>query len=88
MNLDDLSQSKSDGDKDDSVLSGGSIHKDEAISSLTPLDLFLQDLDKNTALIPRCQEVIDIQMGVENLSKRSSSGSRTGKSLPQNNTYQ
>ena len=69
MNLDDLSQSKSDGDKDDSVLSGGSIHKDEAISSLTPLDLFLQDLDKNTALIPRCQEVIDIQMGVENLLK-------------------
>ena len=49
MNLDDLSQSKSDGDKDDSVLSGGSIHKDESISSLTPLDLFLQDLDKNTA---------------------------------------
>ena len=69
MNLDDLSQSKSDGDKDDSVLSGGSIHKDEAISSLTPLDLFLHDLDKNIALIPRCQEVIDIQMGVENLIK-------------------
>ena len=69
MNLDDFSQSKSDGDKDDSVLSGGSIHKDEVISSLTPLDLFLQDLDKNTALIPRCQEVIDIQMGVENLLK-------------------
>ena len=69
MNLDDLSQSKSDGDRDDSVLSGGSIHKDEAISSLTPLDLFLLDLDKNTALIPRCQEVIDIQMGVENLLK-------------------
>ena len=69
MNLDDLSQSKSDGDKDVSVPSGGSIHKDEAISSLTPLDLFLLDLDKNTALIPRCQEVIDIQMGVENLLK-------------------
>lgn len=69
MNLDDLSQSKSDGDKDDSVLSGRSIHKDEAISSLTPLDLFLHDLDKNIALIPRCQEVIDIQMGVENLLK-------------------
>ena len=55
--------------EDDSVLSGGSIHKDEAISSLTPLDLFLHDLDKNIALIPRCQEVIDMQMGVENLIK-------------------
>lgn len=69
MNLDDFSQSKSDGDKDDSVLSGGFIHKDKAISSFTPLDLFLQDLDKNIAFIPRCQEVIDIQMGVENLLK-------------------
>ncbi|PFX22684.1 hypothetical protein AWC38_SpisGene12801 [Stylophora pistillata] len=71
MNLDELTQSKSEGDEDDSVPIEGSrpIDKDKANSSLTPLDLFLQDLDRNIAKIPRCQEVIDIQMGVENLLK-------------------
>ncbi|PFX22563.1 hypothetical protein AWC38_SpisGene12923 [Stylophora pistillata] len=71
MNLDELSQSKSERHEDESILRDGPriLNKDTAKSSLTPLDLFLQDLDRNIANTPLCQELIDIRTGVENLLK-------------------
>ena len=40
-----------------------------ASKSMSPLDLFIRDLDERKGKIPCCQEVIDIQTSVENVLK-------------------
>ena len=43
--------------------------KSTAAESLTPLNLFIRDLDKQKGKLPCCQEVIDIQTSVEKFLK-------------------
>ena len=70
MNADELSQSKPDSERDEStLLLGDQSPTREEGEAMSPLDLFIRDLDEKRGKIPCCQEVTDIQTGVENVFK-------------------
>ena len=58
MNADELSQSKPDSERDEStlLLDDQSLTREEG-DSMSPLDLFIRDLDEKRGKIPCCQEV-------------------------------
>ena len=56
-----------------------------ATESLSPLDLFIRDLDERKGKLPYCQEVRDIQSSVEKFVKALLLGVEKKTSFLQNN---